>query len=232
MGKKGIRYENGLFWSDQLIDWLGRSVAIRVDVWDAGRIYCFEPQTRRFLCEARDLARSGMTVMDFIRAGKKADNRVRERAKALKRLAQEAGDLLADEIAMLRAKEKAHDLPLGELVHSNPFIRGALKTGFAVRGNEANERGLPVKQSAFKASERANSLPEDRKVVRLSVHQEEKGPEQRYFSSSLEKFDWLRVKNRGRHLTDHETAWLRECAEERLEYAEMFCEQWPESDQR
>ena len=76
----------------------------------------------------------------------------------------------------------------------------------------------------------AEPEPLDPKVVQF-VRKEQKQVERLRFRNPREKFEWLRMEQRGREMTDKEMRWLRTWIQAWINYADQFCEQWPEEDQ-
>ncbi len=150
--KKGILLENQTYWGNELIDYIGRKVAVRLDMRDAGRIFCFDPDTKAFICEALDLSISGLSVGDMIAAKKRARKRMLEGVKAMRTLAAEVGDPLAEEIRQIR-EERATvtNLRVGDPVTDNPFVDAANKAAAALDSKEGQEedRGNPFLQKGF-----------------------------------------------------------------------------------
>ena len=74
------------------------------------------------------MAVSGLSVGEKIAARKRANKRVRERAKALKTLTLQTRDPLAAEIANLRENHATiTNLPVGDPVEGNPFLNARCK---------------------------------------------------------------------------------------------------------
>ena len=120
---------------------------MRADVWNAGRIWCFDLQDNSFICEAEDIALSGMTVGDKIAAKKRANKRIKEKVTALKTLAKEVGDPLAEEIAAIRKHGTITNLPVGEPVSDNPFVDAAMAAVARRDEREAEEVQQPPAQA-------------------------------------------------------------------------------------
>jgi predicted Fe-S protein YdhL (DUF1289 family) len=231
VGKKGVRYQNGLYWSDDLIDRIGTKARVRTDVTDAGRIFLFDPRTSRFICEARDLAISGLTEADYLRAKKTAKKRIREQVNALKKLAEGVGDPLADEIRRMRERRAAiRNLPVGVKIEDNPFIDGAIHAA------DAAERGTDVpavERASLSVSNSGHCDPNHDdagrpKVVDLPI----RAPEAPVFANPRQRFEYLRKQRAIRPISPQEMEWLRETIEWWGDYAEMFGDQWSEDDRR
>lgn len=236
--KKGLQYENGLFWDDGLIDWVGRKVIIRQDMYDAGRVFCFDPASKGFICAALDMAISGITVGDKKAAQKRADKRVRERAKALRKLAEEVGDPLAEELSEAKRSGALHNLPVGEPITDNPFVDAAMAAASAaVHGNLSQGDHRQTRKSAEPsqifpdAVMRHEEPPADPKIVPF-VKSQQQQVERLYFKNPREKFEYYRVEQRHRELRDEEVRGLLVLINDWWDYADMFCDQWPECDQR
>ncbi len=165
IGKKGIRYENGFYWDDpattetdpgSLCQYdVGRKVRILPDLADAGRIYCFDIEAKAFICQARDMAISGITIGEKIAARKRADKRIKARFKAVKALAETVGDPVAEEINRIRSQRATiTNLPTGEPVTDNPFVKAAMQAADAGRDWGRNDRlpGAPPSEPCRRIS--------------------------------------------------------------------------------
>lgn len=268
--KEGIHLDCQLYWHDELIDWIGRKVRVKLDMSDAGRIFCFDPDFRpirvpdespvgagfkpargqvadlplqdggrqtAFICEALDLSISGLTVGDMIAARKRAKKRMLEGVKAMKALAAEVGDPLAEEIRQIR-EERATvtNLRVGEPIIDNPFVDAANKAASALEEKRAEkDRGNPFLQKVFppdplpKNSQLFDATDEDQKILRF-VTKAEEGEPRFYFKNYRERFEWLKEAQRHRELASDEIRWLLTYIDKWIEYAEMFSEKWPEAD--
>ena len=242
IGKKGLRYDSGLFWNDALIDYMGRKVLCRLDIWDASKVFCFDPDTSGFICEALDQALEGITLADKISAKKRANKRRNEGVKAIQKLGEAAGDPFADEIERSR-QERAlvRNLPVGGIVEDNPFIAGARESIQAedeakLRETEQEPDWVPYeierhKQIYEESSWRMDSS-EPKKIIPLQSRNEEQ-VERLYFRTPRSKFEHYLGANRVGVETDEETLmWLRKYVDDWFYYADMFAHQWEEVDQK
>lgn len=234
IGKKGIKLDNQVYWTDDLIDWIGRKVLVRMDVRDAGRVFCFDPATKTFIGEAVDLAIAGITVGELIAARKKANKRVKEQVKALKSLAEDGGDtLLEAEIKNARRDNaRLSNLPVGTQVKDNPFVDAAMAAANSSKYGELfpDQPVPPPELASLYATYEPEPAPADPKIVNFRRKQPVT-PEDRYFKNFRERFEYLRKKQRIEALRPDENKWLDECLNEWLDHAEMWVNGWPECDQ-
>jgi len=249
MGKKGLRYDGGFYWADELIDWIGRTLTVRVDVRNAGMAFCFDPQTRQFVCEAEDMALSGISVADKIRARKRQKKHMRERGKAMERLAEtNYTDPLADEIARIRSQgATVTNLAVGDPVEGNPFIDGAMaaveardeaETAMSALPPRNDEQwipdhvgdaagGDPVGCPYGKTEDGPGGFDDgDGKVVPFRRREEAEELDW----NPIKKFESLRGAQRMRPLTAVEEDWLGLFRSSWETYALMFVEQWDRRD--
>jgi hypothetical protein len=267
VGKKGIKLDNQFYQGNCLIDWTGRQVLVRLDIRDAGRIFCFEPKKKAFIGEALDPAISGITVGDKIVARKRANKRVLSRVKALKELAKDSGDPFAEELRSIReTRAKLTNLRVGDPVTDNPFVEAANAAASSARDREEEMRGEeqdirgtlfckkvfpgPLPKNSQHSDPVAAGVPagdphgghggpplpstmeaDDPKIVKFQ-RKEPEFEERTSFRSFLDRFLYLREKQRVKPLTDEENTWVRASLKQWISYAEMFCDQWPEGDQR
>jgi hypothetical protein len=230
IGKKGLRYESGLFWGDDLIPYIGRQVKIRVDMQDAGRVFCFDPQGPAYICEAFDNATSGITIADKIKAKRRADKRVREKAKALKKLAEEAyTDPVAEEMAAAREERAViRNLPVGDPVDDNPFVDAAMAAAGVM---EKEERAQALEQKTVDLELERD--PAYSNVVQLARRPAaEAQPEQPTFSNCLARFKWLLEQQRTREITDEELDWAERNSSKWVPWVVTFLGTLPEDMQR
>lgn len=269
--KDGIHLDGQKYWHDELIDWIGRKVRVKQDMRDAGRIFCFDPEFRMagnestgaatgpavetdpsvgprqtaFICEALDLAISGITRGDMIAAKKRAKKRMLDGVKAMRTLASEVGDPLAEEIRQIReGRATVTNLRVGDPVTDNPFVDAANAAARALeeKENEDENRGGRFCKNAIPGPLRKNSQIfsdetsfnqriglQDPKVIPFAPKAEDQ-EFRLYFKNFRERFEWLKEAQRHRALDGEEIRWLRTYINEWFDYADMFCESWPEDD--
>jgi hypothetical protein len=228
VGKKGLSYEGGQYWNDELIDHLGCKILVRADVWDAGRVWCFQPADNGFICEAADIVLSGMTVGDKIVAKKRANKRIREKVAAMRTLAKEVGDPLADEIRSIRKRGTVTNLAVGEPVKGNPFVDAAM-AAVAKRDEREAEEAQPAPPRARRIF--TEPEPMDPKIAlfkkRLPTCKEDL-----VFKNERSRFDYLRHKQRVEDLEEKEIRWvLTNLALPSIQgHIHMFSADWEECD--
>lgn len=231
IGKKGLRYENGLFWDNDLIPYIGRKVTVRYDVRDASRVFCFDPDTRRFICEALDMALSGITVADKIIAKKKARRHLNERVKAIKTLAEALPDPVAAAITEMREERgNVVNLPVSDPVTDNPFVDGAMAA------IEARDRAEEIEEAEIlayteKALAKYRTPAPNPKVIELVRPEQAKLDKIRY-GNPVDRFDALRNAQRYRALTDEEYDWLNKSVRQWFIYADTAWDEWTPEDQK
>ena len=232
IGKKGLRYENGLFWDNELIPYIGRKVTVRYDVRDASRVFCFDPETRRFICEAVDMALSGMTLADKIIAKKRARKHLNERVKAIKTLAETVPDPIAATINQMR-EERATviNLPVSDPVKDNPFVDGAMAA------IEARDRAEEIEEAEILAdTERALAkyrlVPEPNPKVLELVRPEQQKLDKILYGSPVDRFESLRLLQRQREITEEEYEWMNKSVRQWFLYADTAWDEWPPDDQK
>lgn len=232
IGKKGLRYENGLFWDNELIPYIGRKVTVRYDVRDASRVFCFDPDTRRFICEALDMALSGITVADKIIAKKLARRHLNERVKAIKTLAETVPDPIAAAISEMR-EERATivNLPVSDAVTDNPFVDGAMAA------IEARDRAEEIEEAQIladteKALAKYRMVPEPNPKVLELVRPEQQKLDRMRFGSPIDRFESLRLNSSQRELTEEEYDWMEKSVRQWFLYADTAWDEWPPEDQK
>lgn len=234
VGEKGIHLDNQIYVGDCLIDWTGRDVLVRLDIRDAGRIFCFDPEKKTFIGEAFDPAISGITVGDKMAAKKRTRKRVMEKVKALKTLAQEAGDPYAEEIrAIKESRAQLTNLRVGDLITDNPFVTAANAAASSVRESEKSATERFFEEEAFALSHVPEPISEDPKVVRFpGKDHSQPHPEIRYFANPLERFRWLIAEQRNRPLLPEEQDWVARNRDAWESFVRAFAKDWPEIDRR
>ena len=232
IGKKGLRYENGLFWDNELIPYIGRKVTVRYDVRDASRVFCFDPDTRRFICEALDMALSGITVADKIIARKKARKHLNERVKAIRTLAETVPDPVAAAIAEKREERgNVVNLPVSDPVIDNPFVDGAMAA------IEAMDRAEEIEEAEIlayteKALAKYRMVPEPNPKVIELAHPEQAKIDRMRFGSPIDRFESLRLSQSQREITEEEYEWMEKSVRQWFLYADTAWDEWPPEDQK
>jgi hypothetical protein len=86
VSKKGITRNGELYWSDKLIDRQGREMFVRQWPNTPDRIFCFDPWSGKFICEAikYSAAEPPPIILDIAR--KRALKRAARRAAELRKL--------------------------------------------------------------------------------------------------------------------------------------------------
>jgi len=231
IGKKGLRLENQLYWTDELIPWVGRKVLVRLDLRDAGRIFCFDPKTKAFICEALDLSVSGISVGDLIAARKRANRRVREQAKAIQALAMDTADsVLAKEIKnAARRKAEAPNIQAGEPITDNPFVEAANAAANVRERRAESERQDGIFVHPIEPARSTAPVKADDNLLKFSPEDREE-EEPMYWLTPRQRFLWLRAKKNRRELTDEEMTWLRTSVDEWINEVTMFGKDWPRKE--
>jgi len=193
--KKGIYYQSGIYLAPELGDFVREKVEIRLDLQDAGRIYVFDA-SRRFICLAEDASVSGLTVEEINQARKAQKRKVVEKARALKSLAREVGD------------------PMADLLESRRTQSGQLKAFHPV---EQVTGGLVEEVAkALKADKIKSTLAKDLNQKIVPIHNDPP-----FFYSMLEKYKYLIQQQKIRKLTQREQG-VVEGYEATEEYYKIF----------
>jgi hypothetical protein len=226
--KDGIHLDNQRYWGDELIEWIGRPVRVKLDVRDAGRIFCFDPAFRSvvpaeagtqdkslgsrlhgndevvretaFICEALDLAISGIPLGDLIAAKKRAKKTLMAEVNAMKTLAKQDGAPLAEEIRQIREDQGSiFNLPVGEPFQGNPFVDAAYAAADARRA--PGEKIMPAEAEIF------SEPKETRRPLRAVGKAEDDEPKR--FRNPIEVFTYFRRERQQRGLTPEEEESVR-----------------------
>lgn len=247
VGREGLRWDNGLYWADELIDWIRRTVKVKVDMRDAGRLFVFDPESKGFICEAKDMAISGMTVADKIAAKKAARQRVNARLKAMETLAREVGDPLTDELSRVQKRGTLENLRVGEPVTNNPFVDAATAAAAGKRQDDWHGGRSPLGNGEGEGiAEVSVSLPQQHTEVSVSLPQVTSGdgkvipirknslpaePEERpVFKDGYQRFKWIVKQSQQGAVTDEDIEWMRENTLEWVEFFRAFRKDWSEQD--
>lgn len=149
--KKGICFENGVYWDNELVLHIGKRVQIRRDFGDVGLIYVFDLEMK-FVCIARDSEVEGITLEEATAARKSQRKQLREQATAAKMLAKKVGDPMGELIEMKRKKPGRIHAHHKEETFENSALREA---GKAVR--RLTEQEIDEKERVASGGER-NSI--------------------------------------------------------------------------
>lgn len=67
VGKRGIAWNGGRYWSAECAAYIGRSVIVRRDEEDLGELFIFDAEDRTFIGAAVNVQRSGLSEQEFAR---------------------------------------------------------------------------------------------------------------------------------------------------------------------
>ncbi len=145
VGKRGLVWQGGRYWSPVLAEWMGRDVLVRRDEDNLGELIVFAPDGR-FLDIAVNHERSGLSEAEFAMAARRdQDAFMREaradlRARSRKYSFEKARDqLLRDEA---ERAGKLVPFPLPTVAHSTPAL-DSLATAVANDSTAANTAPPP-----------------------------------------------------------------------------------------
>ncbi len=160
--KNGIRVKNGHFWDDSLVAYQAKAVTVRLDPDDMGVIYCFDPDTGKFICEAINYERAGVDRGKITKAAQKAakihlDERMKDAKREAKRITPEK--LTDDYISVHKdTADKFSSLPKPTIAHTTDDLTEAARA--MTRENltpesskEAENRLKVIKQDMAKNQE-------------------------------------------------------------------------------
>ncbi len=181
---RGIRYQNGKYVAPELIDHVKDTVQIRRDLADAGKLYVFDLESK-FICIAKDASLEGLSVEEVVRAKKRQKRQLREEVQALKTLAKDVGD------------------PMAELLEAKRGEKGQL---FSFRREEVFEGGavLEATKAVCEPEPVETFIPDDRKPEKVVVLHEEP-----FFESGIERYQYLTQQTKIRTLTDLEKGFMQ-----------------------
>lgn len=131
VGKRGVQWKRGRYWSPRLVQWMGKQVQVRRDEDDLGALFLFDLDGN-YIDTAVDAARSGLTEQQFAMAARhqmaahmadaKATLRAKQRAHPMERAVQD----------MLRAEAEAAgklvSLPVATVPHVTPTMASIAET--------------------------------------------------------------------------------------------------------
>lgn len=81
VGKQGIRWKHGRYWSPALVPFIGRSVQLRRDEDDLGALFVFDDDDR-FIDTAVNAQRAGLSDQDFARQARRQQAELEKAARA------------------------------------------------------------------------------------------------------------------------------------------------------
>jgi len=172
--KKGIQYHKAFYIAPELGDYVKQKVEIRLDLQDAGRIYVFEKDTRKFICEAEDASISGLTISEINEARNRQLKKVKEKVRAFKTFAKQGGDPMADLLEKKRTEG-------GQI---RAFHRTEEATGGMIEEAKKALRDRDEEFSESSEREEASETEQSPKVVSLSRRPE-------FFESSYKRARWI-----------------------------------------
>lgn len=101
VGKKGVRWKNGVYWSPRLPEYMGRPVQVRRDEDDLGALFLFD-EDGHFIDTAVNAERAGMSEEAFARAARRHQDEYMKSARAELRARQRDFSFEAARDALLR----------------------------------------------------------------------------------------------------------------------------------
>lgn len=126
VGKRGLQWKHGRYWSSDLVPYMGRIVHVRRDEADLGELVVFD-ENGEFICTAINYERAGLSEQEFALAARRDQDRImvahrRELADARRRFSPEkARDrILRDEA---ERAGKLVSMPRPSREHDTPAIR-------------------------------------------------------------------------------------------------------------
>lgn len=177
--KKGIFFDNGIYWAKELTLHIGEQVQLRRDFGDVGLLYVFDLEMR-FICVAKDSEIEGITLEQAKAARKLQRKQVREQANAAKALAEKAGDPMGELIEMRRRAPGQIRALNKEEIFENDAVREAEKAVTVCAEEEAmeNEKTATGSGPSFSArllatfapGEKPKERTQPRLVKKLSYH--------------------------------------------------------------
>jgi transposase InsO family protein len=116
VGKRGVQWKGGRYWSTALAPWVGRDVIVRRDEDDLGQLFIFAP-TGEFIDIAVDHGRSGLSEAEFATAARQDQDRYMRQARADLRARAKGFSFEKARDAVLRSDAEA----AGKLVNFPPI---------------------------------------------------------------------------------------------------------------
>lgn len=140
IGKRGLVWQNGRYWSPALAAWVGREVIVRRDEHELGELFVFAPDGT-FIDVARNAMRAGLSEEAFARLAREQQDSYMKSARADLKARSRHFDFDRARDALLRrdaeAAGKLVHLPPPVTAHSTPTIDslGARSDHIADAGN-------------------------------------------------------------------------------------------------
>lgn len=125
VGKQGIRWKHGRYWSPALVPFIGRTVQLRRDEDDLGALFVFDDHDR-YIDTAVNAERAGLSDQDFARQARRQQAEMERVSRAEIRAKQSRyriEDAVRDRlIADAEAAGRLVSLPVRTEAHSTPTI--------------------------------------------------------------------------------------------------------------
>ncbi|WDF73496.1 DDE-type integrase/transposase/recombinase [Novosphingobium sp. KACC 22771] len=112
IGKRGVRWKNGRYWSPCFVEWMGKPVVLRRDEDDLGELFIFDGDGN-YIDTAVNAERSGLSEQQFAMAAQRQMATYMSQAKAEVRAKQKQYSYEAARDKMLRDEAEA----AGKLIH-------------------------------------------------------------------------------------------------------------------
>ena len=147
VGKRGIVWNGGRYWSADCAAYMGRAVIVRRDEEDLGALFIFDAEDKRFIGTAINVQRSGLSEQEFARQAR-ADQAQLLKAQRAELLAKQRrfkpeqaamNVLMADAIAA----GKLTSLPVASATRSTPVLAEAGDAAPAKKSRRTRKASAP-----------------------------------------------------------------------------------------
>lgn len=204
VGKKGVRLDGTWFIAPQLGALVGHRVHVRLDPADMGRIWLFDPEDGRFLCQAEAPERTGIDRQVVAIEAKRLQRAIVLEARREGKLAAravKAGDIAQDVLnGAIAESARVVAFPQATEPHETPALAEFAE---AARSNQPRA-AAPLTAEEQEAAERAWAEMEARRAPTVRL-----GPDGRNLDADdREHALWL-IANPDKQ-DDGDRAWLRE----------------------
>lgn len=196
--KKGIRLDNGTFFSNAIIPYMGKKVFIRCNPEDMGTIFCFN-EGGQFIGEATCFGREGVSMVEATASAKKAQREYeREHIEPLrKEMKKITPHSVADKILTQAALDAGHivNLPKAGEAYSTPALEEA---AYATR--DISYRPVPTRPEID-----LDAFEKEFHEINSATQPETMSDEDRWWERAKSLFA---MKNDGKQLTPTDLQWL------------------------
>lgn len=198
VGKSGIAYLGGRYVCAELVDYIGRTVKVKINPENAGALYVFHHA--RFIGIARDEALTGQSLTEYMEARSRHQKEVKRKVRAARDLSRASHQPYTVELLSGRLSQAAGQTEAKQVIDFRPeFYNEAVQ---AARDAAAAEEG----RTPAPAEENREPLKFNRVISPQALEQEDPWakPGLEILGNTINIFEWYLKKQQAVGLTKND----------------------------